>query len=257
MTTYQHIIVSGTYSTGKSTTSTALSILTGIPLINALSAREILLDLYPGRAFQQMNVAELLALGLRRFEERVAAEKELNDAGGSFISDGSVLNEWVYGTVRMKVGLNPGAPAPQQLYKAARGLIHRGFYRRYLEAYGTVVRSHAKAAYDLAFHLPVEFPMDPDGHRPVSERYRELSDVELQRSVLELGIPFRVVGGTIEERLTQMTEYLGVSPVTSLAEAVREATWRMRNSREALARRIQDQQTDEGLGHRVAGMFRY
>lgn len=102
----KHVIVSGTYSTGKTTTSTALSIYTGIPLINALSAREILLDLYPGRAFQQMSVTELLALGLKRFEERVSAESELRH--GMFISDGSVLNEWIYGTVRMKVGINPG-----------------------------------------------------------------------------------------------------------------------------------------------------
>ena len=34
------LVISGTYSTGKTTTATALSIATGIPLINALSARE-------------------------------------------------------------------------------------------------------------------------------------------------------------------------------------------------------------------------
>lgn len=65
------LVVSGTYSTGKTTTATALSIATGIPLINALSAREILTDLYPGRRFQDMNSIELMALGLKRLEERI------------------------------------------------------------------------------------------------------------------------------------------------------------------------------------------
>lgn len=250
----KHVIVSGTYSTGKTTTSTALSIYTGIPLINALSAREILLDLYPGRAFQQMSVTELLALGLKRFEERVSAESELRH--GMFISDGSVLNEWIYGTVRMKVGINPGAPWPQQLYKAMRGILHKGFYKRYLDAYGTVVQRHAREAYDLAFHLPIEFAMGPDGHRPVSEKYRDISDVELRQCMKDLRIPFHVVRGTLRERLACMTEYLGVTPVVSTDDAVRDATDRVRNSHEALAKRIQDQQ-GEGLRHRVSGMFRY
>ena len=39
------LVISGTYSTGKTTTATALSIATGLPLIDALSAREILTDL--------------------------------------------------------------------------------------------------------------------------------------------------------------------------------------------------------------------
>ena len=46
------LVISGTYSTGKTTTATALSIATGLPLIDALSAREILTDLYPGRRFR-------------------------------------------------------------------------------------------------------------------------------------------------------------------------------------------------------------
>ncbi|WP_252895227.1 AAA family ATPase [Fructilactobacillus florum] len=73
----RHIVISGTYSTGKTTTTTALSIATGIPMINALSAREILTSLYPGLRFQDMNMKELIALGLYRFKERIKAEENL------------------------------------------------------------------------------------------------------------------------------------------------------------------------------------
>ena len=93
------LVISGTYSTGKTTTATALSIATGIPLINALSAREILTEIYPGRRFQDMNATELMTLGLKRFEERIREEAILYKENSSFISDGSVLNEWIYGTV--------------------------------------------------------------------------------------------------------------------------------------------------------------
>ncbi|ASB97816.1 AAA family ATPase [Streptococcus equi] len=116
------LVISGTYSTGKTTTATALSIATGIPLINALSAREILTDLYPGRRFQDMNATELMALGLKRFEERVREEAILYLQHTNFISDGSVLNEWIYGTVRMKVGLNPGSGFIHRAAKAILGL---------------------------------------------------------------------------------------------------------------------------------------
>jgi len=89
------LVISGTYSTGKTTTTTALSIVTGIPLINALSAKEILIDLYPGRRFQNMNATELMALGLKRMEERIREEMVLYQNNGRFISDGSVMNEYM------------------------------------------------------------------------------------------------------------------------------------------------------------------
>ncbi|GAB2023341.1 hypothetical protein RyT2_24170 [Pseudolactococcus yaeyamensis] len=122
------LVISGTYSTGKTTTTIALSIATGIPLINALSAREILTDLYPGRRFEDMNSTELMALGLKRLEERIREEIVLYKECGSFISDGSVLNEWIYGTVRMKVGINPGSKLIHRVAKAVLGIPAKTFF---------------------------------------------------------------------------------------------------------------------------------
>src|SRR6184192_3377689 len=91
------LAVSGTYSSGKTTTSEILSIATGMPRTDALTAREILVELLPGRQFQELSAGELLMLGLRRLEERIHTEAA---QPGSFISDGSVLHEWVYGEAR-------------------------------------------------------------------------------------------------------------------------------------------------------------
>jgi hypothetical protein len=99
------LAISGTYSTGKSTTTEALSIATGIPRTHAKTSRELLVDLVPGKTVMELSAMELVKLGLRRFEERVH-----NEAGeGPFISDGGVFHEWVYFEARMQVGINPGA----------------------------------------------------------------------------------------------------------------------------------------------------
>ncbi|WP_236547657.1 AAA family ATPase [Lactobacillus sp. JM1] len=167
----KRIVISGTYSTGKTTTTTALSIVTGIPMINALSAREILTDLYPGRRFQDMTATELMALGLKRFEERIRAEEQALSQYDGFISDGSVLNEWIYGTVRMKVGINPGSTLPHRIAKRITGFTSKPFVNKYLESYGVVVNKHARNWYTDVIHTN----RISNGSRRTSTSFRKIS----------------------------------------------------------------------------------
>ncbi|MCL2090721.1 MAG: ATP-binding protein [Micrococcales bacterium] len=243
-------VISGTYSTGKTTTATALSIATGLPLINALSAREILVDLYPGRRFQDMSAEELMALGLRRFEERCRAEAELL-VGGSFISDGSVLNEWIYATVRRKIGINPGASLWHQVLKIIAGIPFAPFFGIYTRAFGQVARIHAATYYTHVVHLPVEFPMDSDGHRPVSERYRKISDRDIREEFARLDIPSATIGGSHVQRVAQIAAHLGLPLVMPAGDAVVQAAQTIRASREAVARRIIEQQQSPSVGERL------
>lgn len=249
------IVISGTYSTGKTTTATALSVATGLPLVDALSAREILTTLYPGRKFHHMNLEELLALGLRRLSERLRAEERLAGTSG-FVSDGSVLNEWAYAAVRARIGLNPGAPLLQQVAKAVLTLPALPFLRRYVAAYGDMARLHTREAYDQVIHLRPEVPMDPDGHRPVSERYRVLSDRDLLDEMTRLGLPVHEVCGSVEERLDAIVSHLGLPVVVPLDEAVEQARARIASSREAVARTLLEQETPLSLRERAALLTR-
>ncbi|MFT8606633.1 MAG: ATP-binding protein [Lentilactobacillus hilgardii] len=237
----KHIVISGTYSTGKTTTATALSIATGIPMIDASSAREILTSLYPGRRFQDMSITELMALGLSRFEQRVKAETILMDQDKDFISDGSVLNEWVYGTVRLKIGINPGAPVYQQIIKDILGIPTRNFLDKYMKAYGRVVNQRALATYTHVVHLPIEFPMVSDGHRPVSERYRRLSDIQIAKTLKGYGIPFYTVGGTQRERVLRIIELVHLPQLVSIDEAVNRAEKNIQRSRDMVSQRMIEQ----------------
>lgn len=248
------LAVSGTYSSGKTTTTEALSIAAGIPRTDALTAREIVVDLIPGKSFQQLNASELLMLGLRRLEERIHTEAA---QPGSFVSDGSVLHEWIYGEVRMRIGINPGAPLLQRAVKRVVGIPSKPFMQRYMDAYGVVVKARAKRLYDHFVHLPIEFGMDADGHRPVSEKYRVLSDELLIETLEELQMPYHVVGGTVPERVARILDLFQLPVAVPVDEAVGMAEERIRRSREMVAERVIASHQDVSLGRKVRYAMRY
>jgi nicotinamide riboside kinase len=248
------IAISGTYSSGKTTTSQALSLATGIPRTDALTAREIVVDLLPGRRFQEMSAADLLTLGLRRFEERVQGEAM---QAGSFISDGSVLHEWIYGEARVRLGLNPGAPLLHRAAKRIAGIPYRRFFKLYMEAYGALTKDRATRTYDVFVHLPLEFEMDADGHRPVSEAYRQVADRLLLEALEELEIPFHVVGGTVHERVARIVDVLNLPVSMPVDEAVATAAAEVARSRDAAAERYLAAQGPSSGRARVRAATRY
>lgn len=213
------LAISGTYSTGKSTTTEALSIATGIPRTHAMTSREILIDLIPGKTVMELNGMELIKLMMRRFEERVH-----NEAGpGPFISDGGVFHEWVYLEARMRIGINPGAPTWFQTVKKISGAPVKHFYQDYADVLGAVTKRRASHLYDAYVHLPVEFDMHPDGHRPVSEPFRRLSDELLIQTVSAMGKPHHIVGGSVRERLDTIIDLFDLPVAVPVPEAIERA----------------------------------
>jgi nicotinamide riboside kinase len=197
------IVISGTYSTGKTLTSIALSSLTGIPVTHARTMRELLVSNLPGRKLEKCNFSELIELGTRRFSERIIAEKGMK---GSFITDGCPLQEWLYGTTRIMTGLNPSE-------KSWKINVHKVIFSKEWDVFedmlygiGTVAKEYTKNNYDKFVHLPIEFPFDPDGHRPTSEKFRKKSEELLMQTYEELGLNVLSVSGNIEERLQKITE---------------------------------------------------
>jgi hypothetical protein len=145
-----------------------------------------------GASLEECNEAELIQLAIRRFSERVSGEALLHSQG--YISDGSVLHEWVYTTLRLALGRLP---------EPSETLSGRGEPTEYDEVakqLGLLAGSHAREAYDVVIHVPADVPL-PLEHRPISEHFRTLSD-ELTLSTLKgLGITAHTVRGTTEERL--------------------------------------------------------
>jgi nicotinamide riboside kinase len=92
-------------------------------------------------------------------------------------------------------------------------------FRETMEAYGAMVRQRLDQ-YDLFIHLPIEFPLTVDGHRPVNERFRSMCDRLLRCTYTELALPVYEVSGSILERLESVVRYLQLSPKMDIHEAI-------------------------------------
>lgn len=215
------IVISGTYCTGKTTLSLALEKATHIPATHALTMREILPMLYPGKSLRQCNYAELITLGMRRFEDRIRSEATLPNG---FISDGCPLQEWLYGSTRLITGAYPDEyPWKMKLKKLWYHCSYRDF-EKLLRGFEGMVKTYTRTHYDLFLHLPVEFPFVSDGHRPTSERFRRVSEERLLNIYAEMGIHPIILSGTMEERLTKALKVLNIIPKYPIEYYIRHAT---------------------------------
>ena len=215
------VAIAGTYSTGKSTVSEALSLYTGMPKTDAKTMREILPDVFPGKMLEECTPRELGQLGLLRFRERIRNEGMLQ---GSFISDGSCLHEWVYGKGRLSYGMTPDNSYLRSRVKSllAHGMSAKSVH--FLEIYGDAAKYHAKHSYDVFIHMPIEFPIVEDGHRPMSDAYRRHTERLLLATLAEIGMRHHAVSGSVEERITKIAALLGLPTVMPAKEAAKRGT---------------------------------
>lgn len=207
--------ITGTYSSGKTLTALALSHFAGLPRTQAKTMREILPDAAPGKTLDECTAAELLQMIVVRHTDRAVHESRLADTG--FVSDGCTLQEWVYGTVRVIVGINPNASIGLDSVEKTDEIR---FFEEVIGQLGVAFKQHVKRSFDAFVHLRNELPLAEDGHRPVNERFRRLSDEMLLATFDELQIPYHVVGGTLHERLERICSILGLSAVMTPARAI-------------------------------------
>jgi AAA domain len=214
------IAISGTYSSGKTITSYALSHYAGVPRIRARTMRELLPQAVPGKTLEQCTGAELVQLIVRRHTERAVHESTFTDG---FISDGSSLQEWIYGSVRVIVGINPNNSVHLNELETVERTAEIQFFDEVMTQLGVAFKQHVKSTYDAFIHLPNELALAKDGHRPVNERFRSLADQRLLEMADELNIPRHVVGGTMPDRLQRIVEIFGFTPVMSVDGAIQLA----------------------------------
>lgn len=216
------LAISGTYSSGKTLTVMALSHHTGVPRTLALTMREILPAAVPGKTLAECTPAEYLQLALRRHVGRAVNEAVIGDP---FISDGSSLQEWIYGAARVLYGMNPALTAeadipeipPEDLSDEMR------FFAAVVDQYGHAFRQHVKGAFDAYVHLRNELPLTADGHRPMNARFRDTCDQMLLSTLDELRIPYYVVGGDLPARLTTIVDLFGLPTALPVDEAIERA----------------------------------
>jgi hypothetical protein len=204
------LAISGTYSSGKTRTVMALSHYTGIPRTLAKAIREIMPDAVPGKKLADVTPAEFVQLMMRRHVGRAVAEAELGD---NFVSDGSSLQEWLYGAARVLYGMNPSEPTVEP----PTGME---FFEEVVAQFGFAFKQHVKQTYDAFVHLRHELPITDDGHRPMNEKFRTTIDEMLLSTLDELRIPVHIVSGSFTDRLATIVDLFDLPRVRGLDVAV-------------------------------------
>ncbi|MGC0367277.1 hypothetical protein ABH922_005329 [Rhodococcus sp. 27YEA15] len=212
--------ISGTYSSGKTLTSMALSHYTGIPRTRAKTMREILPDAAPGKTLEECTSAELIQMIVVRHSDRCAHERLLD---GNFISDGSSLQEWIYGAVRVKVGINPNESASLDSDASVEKTPELAHFEDVMSELGKAFKRHVRETFTAFVHLPNELPLAEDGHRPVNATFRDSSDQLLVQVMDEIGVPYTVIGGDLGERADRIARHFDLPVLTSIDEAIEAA----------------------------------
>jgi len=208
------LAISGTYSSGKTRTVMALSHYTGVPRTLAKTIREILPDAVPGKRLAEVTPPEFLQVMMRRHVGRAVQESLL---GESFLSDGSSLQEWLYGTARVIHGMNPSATSGQPAGPPSAEML---FFEQVVAQFGHAFKQHVKGTFDAYVHLRHELRIRDDGHRPMNEEFRDTIDDMLLATLEELNIPYYVIGGSFGERMTAIVETFDLPTVMDLDEAM-------------------------------------
>jgi hypothetical protein len=158
----------------------------------------------------------------------------------NFLSDGSSLQEWIYGSGRVRFGMNPTEVLDGREIPASELTEEMRFFEAVVLQYGHAFRQNVKATFDAYVHLRNEHPVFDDGHRPMNEGFREYCDEMLLATLVELDIPHHVIGGTMRERLEKIVELFGLPTVMPLEDAIERTNddyaaidWRLETERAA------------------------
>ena len=101
--------------------------------------------------------------------------------------------------------------------------------------------------------------MKKDGHRPVSEKFRRISDELLIQSLEELRIPYHILGGSISDRLEKIIGIFDLPLIVPIEEAIARAEAKVQADIAVLENdaRFHEAQRQKSLRRRLSYALRY
>lgn len=139
--------------------------LLGIPRTQARTMREILPEAAPGKTLEEVTSAQLIQMIVARHSERAVNEHTLAD---DFISDGCSLQEWIYGSVRVKHGVNPNFSVSLSPDEAVQNTPELSYFKDVMLEPGKLFKRHVSSSFDMFIHLSNELSLAKHELLPVS-----------------------------------------------------------------------------------------
>ncbi|MCW5235660.1 ATP-binding protein [Verminephrobacter eiseniae] len=189
----ERIAIIGCYGNGKSTLAKALSERTGLPVVHASPMQY-------GEGTQKVtlencSLGQLFELTLRRHTERLHAETSAN---GSYISDGSLMHEWVYLLTRLE---HERFPTPETMGQGVNGTA-----LELAQSMVDVSFNYARNTYSKIVLLPNEVPLR-DASPPISEHFRQLLNAGFKTHLDARDIPYVETWGTVGARVRKVLDW--------------------------------------------------
>jgi len=196
------IAVTGAPGTGRATVCTALALATGLDC--ATVSEDLIAPRTDGR------LADTVEAAVRGFESRVDGESRLP---GSFFSDGSVLHEWALAEATRRT-------SPRQHWLLDPfDLPYRIFEERFLLAHHRIVARRANAVYDGFVHLRAP----EDVGTADDSAMRNVVDRLLLDTLQDSNLPYFVIGGSLEQIVTQVSGMYALPQRIPVGDAVSAA----------------------------------
>ncbi|WP_235187841.1 hypothetical protein [Lactococcus lactis] len=207
------IVIYGENFIDKSMTAQALSLATGIPYIPKPSEQRLLQSLFSKNEPKGLSFFELASLELKKMEERIQKETIFYKEGANFISDGSVLSEWMLAISYMNLDANTKSYKPKYLLRQLLNISDKKSSDLYLQAYGQVAKLHAKEWYSHVIELQEE----------QKEGLSAELKISLRGAFQNIGLePINIIGNEIE-KIDKIIQLLNLPQILSSKEALQQA----------------------------------
>jgi len=166
------IAIVGSHGVGKSTLAEELSKKLGYPILKDIVREEAI---QKGFIINE-NTPPETQIWL------VARQLELErNSGKNWIADKTLWDYFIYGEVVLK---------EPKVIEVIRYLVERN------------------AKYDHIFYLPIEFPLEADGVRSPDPKFQKMIDERYRQYLEEAKINFKMISGSVEERVAQALKHL-------------------------------------------------
>lgn len=168
------IAIVGSFSTGKTTLAEAASEALGLPLLPEV-AREVAAMGFKLDKDATPEVETLI------FLKQLA--NELTHA--EFVGDRSLIDVMAYA----------GWVLDNQPPRREKALW---------EACVRIAQFHLRSQYTHVFYLPIEFPIVPDGLRPLDPEFQREIDERMLALLHDNSVAYRTLGGSVPDRLAEL-----------------------------------------------------